>query len=217
MPNLYDRQNQPYSNQPHNPMTVPRRVLGAAKKVVQEATGKTVQTPDGESQLILETSYDVCPDPEVCETDCWTRVYRGEHLDVSWEGDFVFITQTVTIPGVQDPIQGIPVTVDAAVFQVLEGWTFFVEKLLIQPMDSAWESLQVVPTMDGSPILAPYSNTYNLMPLLPQGQRNTRWEVDSAHTFGIRLVNYQACSRVATVGYVGWIERLKCNERRNRS
>jgi hypothetical protein len=207
----YNRQGQPY-----NPMSVPDRVFGN-QKVSRQRTGETVSLPGNqEAELIREVTETVCPPPDICNDDCFETVQRAPHLDVSWEGDFVFITETVTVPGATTG-PNLPGTLDASVFQVLEGWTFFVEKLLIQPLDSAWESLQIIPLMDGAPVLAPFSNSYNLLPLLPQGQRNTRWEIDSGHTFGIRLTNYQQCSRMATVGYVGWIERLKCNERRIRS
>ena len=61
------------------------RILGS-KKVTRQPTGKVVELPGGEQAgLVIQTTQNVCPPPDLCEPGCFEKVKRAPHLDISIE------------------------------------------------------------------------------------------------------------------------------------
>ena len=199
------------------PQRVPDRILGNMK-VSRARSGETVQLPGGqEAELIYEVTQPVCPAPQSCEADCIPTYQPPLHLAPTWGGEFVHHQQLLHTFGAEGEFPPSP-TATMTPFFVPKGRTLFVEKLIFLPLDSDYATLQLIPLQDGAPVLAPYSTTYVLLPTFPLGQRNVRWEVESNHTFGLRVTSLApSANRHVWVGFVGWLEAMKCNQVRYRS
>lgn len=195
------------SNYPFGINDVPDRILGS-KSVSRKYTGQIQRTPGGHQAAVIdERTGSLQPVGERFGRIPYTK--KQSHLDPAFDADFVheqflgFVESGATI----NPIE----------FRVPDGYTLFIEKYLFKPFDSDYETWQIIPTQDGSPIRGLTSSDNNVhLPTLPQDQRNTRVEIEQSHTAGVRLVNGVAARRRVAVGFMGWMERIRREDRISR-
>lgn len=206
------------SNLPFGMDDVPDRVMGS-RPVTRTPSNKVVNTPGGQqASPVKEVTYGVDPNNPICIPEDRLICEQPDHMAPGEAAMFVHVQNCLNVgptPG-ESEYNNVPVNTLALNFQVPEGYTLYIEKIIVQLFDSDWETFAFFPQRNENIVrnLLSFEGGGIHLPTLSLDQRNTRWEVHGPDTCGVIFRNLALAQRRACASLLGWLDRQRTQNKR---